>query len=140
MRYYALLLLFGGAFYACWERASRLARDRELQLLEPKSFECRVFKHVAELYDVGKAIPPGESRAPARAFMQATSCLSEACVLFRGTYRMPEYYLDMERYFYDGGCVDGDLGDVKALDDLGDNFKIKIAGMQMNKSETGRYH
>ena len=24
------------------ERASRLARDRELQLLEPKSFECRV--------------------------------------------------------------------------------------------------
>jgi hypothetical protein len=52
---------------------------------------------------------------------------------------MPEYYLDMERYFYDGGCVDGDTGQIKILDELGDEFKITINGNAMNKSEVDPY-
>jgi hypothetical protein len=52
---------------------------------------------------------------------------------------MPEYYLDMERYFYDGGCIAGGAQDIKKLADLGDNFKISIAGNDMNKSEVGPY-
>jgi hypothetical protein len=137
MRYYALLILLAGALYAYWDASQRAAR--ELQLLEPKGFECRVFKHIAELYDVGKGIPPGESSPVTRAFMNAVECPSEACVLFRGRYRMPEYYLDMERYFYDGGCVDGEKGDFKALTDMGDNVQVNIAGQIMNVSATGPY-
>merc|ERR1719473_1098704 len=78
-----------------------------------QAFECYSYKHVRDTGAVGRG----------REYTRIERCREgiNSCLILRGTYEMPGYYMDMTREFIDGGCGPfGTLKDMQLMDNLRD--------------------